>query len=154
MLEKVKNWIKTNKGFTVIILLALVLVIILTIIFISLLKGNSFIKYGNRLDGIDDVKISKEEYDSVKKEVTDTDLVEDVSIRLQGKIVYTTIVLKSDTSVDKAKEIAGNTIDNYTEDELKYYDFSYFLKWNKEEEITVITGNKHNNMESITWVKS
>ena len=154
MLEKVKNWIKNNKGFTVIILLALVLVIILTIIFISLLKGNSFSKYGNRLDGIDDVKISKEEYDSVKKEVTDTDLVEDVSIRLQGKIVYTTIVLKSDTSVDKAKEIAGNTIDNYTEDELKYYDFSYFLKWNKEEEITVITGNKHNNMESITWVKS
>ena len=154
MLEKVKNWIKNNKGFTVIILLALVLVIILTIIFISLLKGNSSSKYGNRLDGIDDVKISKEEYDSVKKEVTDTDLVEDVSIRLQGKIVYTTIVLKSDTSVDKAKEIAGNTIDNYTEDELKYYDFSYFLKWNKEEEITVITGNKHNNMESITWVKS
>ena len=154
MLEKVKNWIKNNKGFTVIILLALVLVIILTIIFISLLKGNSSSKYGTRLDGIDDVKISKEEYDSVKKEVTDTDLVEDVSIRLQGKIVYTTIVLKSDTSVDKAKEIAGNTIDNYTEDELKYYDFSYFLKWNKEEEITVITGNKHNNMESITWVKS
>lgn len=154
MLEKVKNWIKNNRGFTVIILLALVLVIILTIIFISLLKGNSSSKYGNRLDGIDDVKISKEEYDSVKKEVTDTDLVEDVSIRLQGKIVYTTIVLKSDTSVDKAKEIAGNTIDNYTEDELKYYDFSYFLKWNKEEEITVITGNKHNNMESITWVKS
>ena len=154
MLEKTKNWIKNNKGFTIVILLALVLIIILTIIFISLLKGNSSNKYGNRLDGIDDVKISKEEYDGVKEEIINTDLVEDISIRLQGKIVYTTIILKSDTSVDKAKEIASNTLDNYTEDELKYYDFSYFLKWNKEEEITVITGNKHNNMDSITWVKS
>lgn len=154
MLEKIKNWIKENKGFSVIILLALVLIIILTIIFISLLKGNSSSKYGNRLDGIDDVIISKEEYDSVKEEVMATDVVEDVTIRLQGKIVYTAITLKSDTSVDKAKEIASNTLDNYSEDELKYYDFSYFLKWTTEEGDKVITGNKHNNMDSITWIKS
>ena len=154
MLEKIKNWIKENKGFSVIILLALVLIIILTIIFISLLKGNSSSKYGNRLDGIDDVIISKEEYDSVKEEVMATEVVEDVTIRLQGKIVYTAITLKSDTSVDKAKEIASNTLDNYSEDELKYYDFSYFLKWTTEEGDKVITGNKHNNMDSITWIKS
>ena len=101
MLEKIKNWIKNNKGFTIVILLTLVLIIILTIIFISLLKGNSSNKYGNRLDGIDDVKISKEEYDSVKEEITNTDLVEDVSIRLQGKIVYTTIILKRRNKMQK-----------------------------------------------------
>ena len=153
MFEKIRKWIKNNKGFTIIILLALVLIIILTIIFISLLKNNSSSKYGNRLDGIEDVEIAKEVYDGVKEEIMATELVEEATIRLQGKIVYTTIVLKSDTEADKAKEIASNTLDNYTEEELKYYDFSYFLKWNNEEDITVITGNKHTNMESITWIK-
>ena len=153
MFEKIKNWIKNNKGFVVIILLALVLVIILTIIFISLLKNNSSSKYGNRLDGIEEVKIAKKVYDGVKEEIMATDLAEEATVRLQGKIVYTTIVLKADTQVDKAKEIASNTLDNYTEEELKYYDFSYFLRWNTEEGMTVITGNKHNNMDSITWIK-
>lgn len=154
MLEKIKNWIKNNKGFSVIILLALVLVIILVIIFISLLKSNSSNKYGNRLDGIKDVEITKEVYDGVKDEVMATEVVEEVTTRLQGKIVYTTITLKSDTSIDKAKEIASNTLDNYSEEELGYYDFSFFLKWSTDEGDKVITGNKHNNMDSITWIKS
>ena len=106
------------------------------------------------LDGIDEVKISKETYDGVEKELTDTELVEDVSVRLQGRIVYTTIVLKSDTGVETAKEIAGNTLDNYDEDELKYYDHSFFLKWKGEEGDTVITGNRHHDLDSITWVRS
>ena len=153
MLEKIKNWIKNNKGFCIVILLALLLIAILLVIFIGMLSSKSSNKYGNRLDGIEDVKIDKDVYDGVKEEVMATELAEDISIRLQGKIVYTTIVLKEDTSVDKAKEIASNTLDNYTEEELAYYDFSYFLKWNTEEGMTVITGNKHINFDYITWIK-
>ena len=153
-MEKIKNWIKNNKGFTVIILLAVLFIAVLTVIFISLLKSNSSNKYGNRLDGIEDVVISKETYDGVKEEVMNTEEVVDTSIRLQGKIVYTTIKLKNETSVDKAKEIASNTLDNYSEEQLKYYDFSYFLKWEKEEETIVITGNKHRNLTSITWTNN
>lgn len=154
MLEKIKKWIKNNKGFTVIIVLALVLIIILGVIFIRLLSGNSSNKYGNRLDGIEEVKIAKKVYEAVEEEIMATEAVEKVTTRLQGKIVYTTIVLKSDTGVDKAKEIASNTLDNYSEEQLKYYDFSFFLKWEKEDGMVVVTGNKHNNMDSITWVRS
>lgn len=154
MFDKIKNWIKNNKSFAIILLLALLLVIILTVIFVSLLVGGSSNKYGNRLDGINEVTIKKEVYDGVKEEIIATSLAEDVSIRLQGKIIYTTIILKNDTSIDKAKEIASGTLDNYTEDELKYYDFSYFLKWNQEDGDVVITGNKHHNLESIAWVRS
>lgn len=154
MLDKVKKWISNNKGFTIILLLALILIVILAVIFISLISGGSSSEYGNRLDGIEEVKIDDDVYQGVKDEVMATELAEDVSTRLQGKIVYTTIVLKGDTSVDKAKEIASNTIDNYSEEQLKYYDFSYFLKWNNDDGMTVITGNRHRNFETITWVKS
>ena len=153
-MEKIKKWINKNKGLAILLLLTIIFVIILLIIFIELLVGGSSNKYGNRLDGIDKVKISNETYESVKKEVEDTELVEKVETRLQGKIVYTTIKLKDGITVEKAKEIAANTLDNYSEDELKYYDFSFFLKWKGEEKDTVITGNKHHNLDSITWVKS
>lgn len=153
-MEKIKKWINKNKGLAILLLLTIIFVIILLIIFIELLIGGSSNKYGNRLDGIDKVKISNETYESVKKEVEDTELVEKVETRLQGKIVYTTIELKDGITVEKAKEIATNTLDNYSEDKLKYYDFSFFLKWKGEEKDTVITGNKHHNLDSITWVKS
>ena len=153
-MEKIKKWINKNKGLAILLLLTIIFVIILLIIFIELLIGGSSNKYGNRLDGIDKVKISNETYESVKKEVEDTELVEKVETRLQGKIVYTTIELKDGITVEKAKEIATNTLDNYSEGELKYYDFSFFLKWKGEKEDTVITGNKHHNLDNITWVKS
>ena len=149
--KKIKNWANRNKGLAIIIALTIVLLLILLIIFLQMLIGGSSDKYGNRLDGIDKVKISNETF---KKEVTDTELTEDVSTRVQGKIVYTTITLKSDTSKDKAKEIASATLDNYSEDELKFYDFSFFLKWKGEEGDTVVTGNKHHSLDSITWTNN
>ena len=153
-MEKLKKWINKNKGFAIICALAFILFIIMVVIFVRLLVGGSSNKYGNRLDGIDKVKISNEVYESLKEEVKDVEGVNDVSVRLQGKIVYTTIELSDSISADKAKEIAKNTLDNYTEDELKYYDFSFFLKWKGEESDKVITGNKHHNLEDITWIKS
>ena len=147
--KKIKNWANKNKGLAIIIALTIVLLLILLIIFLQMLIGGSSDKYGNRLDGIDKVKISNETFEGVKKELT-----EDVSTRVQGKIVYTTITLKSDTSKDKAKEIAAATLDNYSEDELKFYDFSFFLKWKGEEGDTVVTGNKHHSLDSITWTNN
>lgn len=153
-MDKLKKWINKNKGLSVILLLSSIFLIIIIIIFVELLIGGSSNKYGNRLEGINEVKISSATYDEVEKELTDTDLIENVETRLQGKIVYTTIELKSDVSVVKAKEIASNTLDNYSEEELAFYDFSFFLKWKGEEKDTIITGNKHHNLDSIAWVKS
>ena len=153
-MDKIKDWIKKNKGLSVILLLAVVFLIVIIVIFVELLVGGSHNKYGNRLDGINKVKISEKTYDGVKQEIEETGLTEEVETRLQGRIVYTTITLKIDTSVDKAKEIASNTLDNYTSSELEYYDFSFFLKWKGEESDTVITGNKHHSLDTITWTNS
>ena len=124
------------------------------IIFAQLLIGGSSNKYGNRLDGIENVKISSDTYENVKLELQDSQVVESSEVRLQGRIFYTTIVLKDDTGIDKAKELASATLRNYSEDELDFYDFSFFLKWENEDGDKVITGNKHHNLETITWTKS
>ena len=153
-MEKIIKWIKKNIGLTIVFGLTIVLFIILLVIFINLLTGGSSNKYGNRIEGIEEVKIINDIYDGIKTELMDTNLVEEASVRLQGKIIYTTIVLKSDTTVDKAKELAGSTLDNYSDEELSFYDFSFFLKWKGEESDIVITGNKHHGLETIAWIKS
>lgn len=153
-MEKVKNFIKNNKGLSVIIGLGLILFIFILVIFIQLLVGGSTNKYGNRLDGIEKVEIKSEEMSSAKKKIEDSGLAEEADIRIQGKIVYTTIVLKGDTAVDKAKELASSTIGEYSEEQRGFYDFSFFLKWKGEDKDTIITGNKHHNLEEVTWVKS
>ena len=153
-MNKFFKWIKRNMGLFIILILTLVLLVFIGIIFFKLLVGNSSDKYGNRLEGIEEVKISSETYDSVKNEVTKSEKVENISIRLQGRIVYTTIVLKSDTTVKDAKKIASNTLNNYSDEELSFYDFSFFLKWENEEGDKVITGNRHHDLDSITWVKN
>lgn len=152
-MKNILEWIKKNTGLFIVLILTFVLSIFIMVIFIKLLAGNSSDKYGNRLDGIEDVKIDNDTYDGVEAEIMDTGLATDAKVRLQGKIVYTTIILNGDTSISKAKEIASNTLDNYTDEELKFYDFSYFLKWEGEESDTVITGNRHHDLDQITWVK-
>lgn len=152
-MKKILKWIKKNTGLFIVLLLTIILLAVILVIFVKMLMGNSSDKYGNRLDGINDVKISSDKCDGVETEIMDTELALEASVRLQGKIVYTTIVLNSDTSIAKAKELASNTLDNYTAEELAFYDFSYFLKWEGEESDTVITGNKHHDLESITWIK-
>lgn len=153
-MKKINKWIKKNKGLFIVSLLTLILLIFLIVIFVKLLIGGSSNPYGNRLDGIDDVKIDKDTYEGVKEELESSDSVSSAEVRIQGKIIYTTIVLNSTTSVDKAKELATKTLDNYKEEELKFYDFSYFLKWENEDGDKVIAGNKHHANDKISWTKS
>lgn len=154
LLTKIRDWVVKNKAYAVIIGMSLILFIILLIILLELLLGGSSNKYGNRLDEIEDVQIDSAVFDGVKEELNESGLVENVSTRIQGKIVYTTIILKYDTGKDRAKQLAAATLDNYEEDELKYYDFSFFLEWKGEEENMVITGNKHHNLDEITWTNN
>lgn len=153
-MKRILKWIKKNIGLFIVLLLTLILLIFILAIFVKMFMGGTSDKYGNRLDGIEEAIISSDTYNSVKDELIESKLVEEASVRLQGRIVYTTIVLKEDTSVKEAKKLASNTLNNYSDEELNFYDFSYFLKWEKKEKDKVITGNKHHDLDSITWVKS
>ncbi len=152
-MKKILNWIKRNKGLFIVLILTIILLIFITVIFIGLLVGGSSDPYGNRLDGIEDVKIAQEIYDGVEEELMSSGQCASAKVRLQGKNIYTTIVLNSDVSVDRAKELAGLTLDNYKEEELAFYDMSFFLKWENEEGDKVIAGNKHHTSDDIYWTK-
>lgn len=161
------NIIKRHKGLAIIGGLTLILVIVMFAIFARVIFSTGNTEYGDRLNGIE--KLDK----SVTKEITDEAKelkeVEDITIRTQGKIIYTTIIFKEGTKLSKAKEIANNTLSKYDDEIKKDYDFGFFLKENikepeeekendkdKKEEVKtgfVVAGTKHPEIKNISWTK-
>ena len=155
------NLIKRHKGLALVGGLTLILIAIVFIIFSRMIFTTGDTIYGNRLDGL--VKVDKKVIRTVEDEILSNDMVLDVEIRVQGKILYTTIVFKEGTKLDKAKEIASNSLSLYDEDVIKYYDFGYFLKEEVEQKVEddtngktgfIVAGTKHPDIEKISWTKN
>ena len=157
-MEKIKEFIKNNKGLSVLIILGIILLIIITIILVDFMKEKNSSKYGTRLEGISKVKLSEKKLNNIEKTIKEKEEVVKTDIRVQGKIVYINITYKTDTELDSAKEIANGILEEFEEDELKYYDFSCFLieedDKDKETEEFKVTGNKHHKLDSFTYIKS
>lgn len=149
--------IKRHKLLSMICLLAFVVVIILFYIFFSLFIGGSD-KYGDRLDGINDVKITESTKKEVASKLEDYAEVVEASCRVQGKIIYIHIKFQADTSLDKAKEIAQESLDLFDKDEKSFYDIGFYLiqeqKEGEETQGFVVTGSKNAKLDSISWIKS
>lgn len=152
--------IKRHKGLAIVGSLTFILIIIMFVIFSRMIFSTGETEYGQRLNGL--VKISKETTKEIIASAKEQDCVEDITIRTQGKIVYTTIVFKEGTKLNKAKEIANNTLTKYDEEIISYYDFGYFIKENIKTEETeektkkgfVVAGTKHPETEKISWTKN
>lgn len=152
------NLIKRHKGLAIIGGLSLVLLIIMLIIFGRMIFTGNNGEYGDRLNGL--VNVDKSITEKIISETKELTEVENITIRTQGKIIYTTIIFKENVTKEKAKEIANNTLKKYSEEITKSYDFEYFLTQNikveegKEDPSYTIAGAKHPDTDSITWTKN
>lgn len=151
-----KKFIKEHYILVIIGILSIVFLVFTFIDFRKMYFTSNGDVYGNRLEGIEKVPIKDDVLDKVKKELLDSGKVETVTVRLQGKIVYFTIDYKEDVSVDQAREIATKTLTEFTEEQKKFYDFSYFLTQSKvtDSENYPTMGNKHPKNATIAWLRN
>ena len=151
------DFINKHKGLSIVCGLALILFIIVFIILISLFITTGKGTYGDRLDGIEDVKLSDSFLNEVKTSLEENDNIESANVRVQGKIVYIEFQAKIGVSTDAVKSISDVILERFSEDELKFYDFSFIVKWVNEtddgEKTTAIEGYKHHNKTVISWTK-
>lgn len=149
------KFVNKHKGLSVLIVLTLILFIIIFVIFASLFSINGESKYGNRLDGIEEVKLTKSFLKDVEKSLEEDESVVGATVRLQGKTVYIVFEVKSDISEATAQLIASKTLEKFSTEELAFYDLCYIVNWKEiveeKEVITAIEGTKHHSKENITW---
>ncbi len=151
------NVIKRHKGLAIVGGLTLILLIILFIIFSRMIFSTGKGEYGDRLKGITEVKSSL--LNEVKESLEGQDQVEKASVRVQGRIIYTTFYVTGNTNKDKAKEIASKSLEKYSEEIIKDYDFEFLIHQNlevkedEEDKSFTIAGTKHPEKEKISWTR-
>lgn len=156
VLNNLKDLIMRHKILSMICLLAFIIIIVLIYVFFSIFIGGNN-KYGNRLNGIEAVELSKGKLNEVVEKIEKNEEVESAKVRVQGKIVYFDIIFGTSTTSDKAKEIAGKTLDEFDDEDKEFYDFEYILTQNTDDEKNTgfkITGTKGPKTEGISFIKS
>lgn len=143
---------KKHKGL---IICLIVLVVLGIVAFIGVRKllypDNNKSKYGDRLDGIENYKISEQTISEMKEEFLKNEFVTDFNYNLTGRIVKVTITVKSDTEVEKTQELSSIITKALPEDYQKYYDISYYVVSNEENDLYPIVGTKHKTSEVFSW---
>ena len=156
-MKKIKDLVSRHKLLSAICLLALIVIIMMMYVFFNLFVGGSN-KYGDRLKGIESHKVEKKQQEEVVSFLKEKNEVNDASIRIQGKIIYIHIEYTRETSLDTAKAIATESLAKISDDEKKFYDIGYYLTQtsddNSEDKGFIVTGNKSNELDSISWIKS
>lgn len=155
-MKKIGNLIKRHKILFSFCSIVLIAIIIMSIIFLKM-TINTKGKYGDRLEGIEKVEISKDTLTDISSQLEEKEEVNKAKLRNQGKIIYIDISFTKNTTLDKGKEIASSVINKFSTKELEFYDLSFIINQiseNEEDEVWATAGAKNSNEKEISWTRS
>lgn len=153
-MKKIKRFLKEHRIFTMLMAIVVVcIVLIITVLINVFYMGNGSNEYGNRLEGIEEVKISKSKENDFENNVANNDKIKKVDLRVQGKIIYITMQVETGVKLEEAEGIALKSLDNFSEKELSFYDFNFTLKQDATDnnEGFIISGAKNKNGTGLVW---
>ena len=153
-MKKIKKIFKEHRIFTMLMAIVIVcLVLIITVLINVFYMGNGSNKYGNRLEGIENVQISDSRQSDFENNIANNEKVKKVDIRVQGKIVYITMQIEPGIKIEEAKSIALKTLDEFSDEEKLFYDFNFTLKQNSTENSDgfLISGARNKNGTGLIW---
>lgn len=117
--------------------------------------GNDKGKYGNRLDGIENVQIADEEVSKLVKEMEEIKDIKSVKYNLQGRLIYIIMEVANDTALEVSKGYANKTLSYFTAEQKEYYDIQVLIKSDSEEsEVYPIIGAKHKTSTAFIWTEN
>ena len=154
-MKQIKKRKKVNKLLILFAIFCIVLLVFIIKVVMIFTESDEEAIYGHRLDGIEKVEIKESEKEKAIKEKLG-DHVSSVKVRVQGRIVNINLSITKDVIRDWVKDDCKNVLGLFSEDEVKFYDFQFFVEKNVEagdKNQFPIIGYKHNSSENITWTK-
>ena len=139
-----------------IILLVLMGILLVCFIAICLLfykyfyAGTSETKYGDRLEEVEQHKLSATLNEDIKSVFAETKSVGDVKVNVQGLIIYINIDFAESVKVADAQSIAIKALDKIGEDNLSFYEVQFILTCADNENFPVL-GSKNANSLKVVW---
>lgn len=149
-----KKMLKENKP----ILLMVCIVLFCTVLSIILLLkyfyfGNGGTKYGDRLEGIENVLITDNRISEVETSAKENQSVVEVKTTITGKIIYIRLKFDNNISLVEAKTIAVKLLEKFSDEEKKFYDFQFTLVQDATDNSSgfKIMGAKNVNGSNLVW---
>ena len=123
-----KKFYEENRVFSILMIIVLVCLLIIAGLGVRyIFNSNTKSVYGNRLDGIGDVKIDKDMKETMTSKVKEMEKVDNVVINIHGKIVYFDITFNDEITVEEAKNTAIKCLELFEEDYVNYYDIQFLM---------------------------
>ncbi|MDD2238905.1 MAG: hypothetical protein PHH51_03390 [Bacilli bacterium] len=154
-MSKLKGFYHNNRIYVILMGVSLLCLALILVAFgYYFLSQNNAGTYGNRLNGIENVKITDDKLEEMKKAIEENAIVHHASIKIKGKIVYINIYIKED-KIDDAKNVAIKSLELFEEEQSTVYDilFTIDLASKAEDSVYPIMGSKKNDNTIISWTK-
>ncbi len=154
-MKKIKEFYHNNRIYCILMFISLLCIILIAIAFLMFFAYQTKTDvYGNRLNGIESVEISKTHKDEILSFITEQEIVDKATMNIKGKIIYLNVYLK-ESKVDDAQSIAVKVLEKFSEDEKNFYDINYTFALTTEVEDSPfpIMGYKKSDKTIISWTK-
>lgn len=148
-MNKLLKDLKKNKYTTLAIIIFVLLIILGYGLYNVLIPNNGKPVYGDRLDGIKKVEVTKDQLEKLDTEIVKESMVAKSNSYTSGRIVNIILTIKEGVSESNAKKITSTIVEYFTEDQLSYYDIQLFLT--AEDESYNIIGYKNKTEKDFTF---
>jgi len=139
-----------KKYYKIIVTFIIILVIVILSLFIykNLFKNNQ----SNRLEEVENYKLTKAEKNSVKEKLNELESVDNIEIDTNYKIIKIFLTLNKNVEFDHLKNICNESIQKISEKNLSYYDVEIFVDCNdSENNLYPKIGYKYKTNSEFVW---
>lgn len=148
-----KKFIKNNKAMTIGIICCVIFVILVYMVKLTFFPNEAKAIYGDRLDGIKEVEITKNIQDKIVKGLEEKEEVKEAKTNIQGRILNVLITVEDEVELDAAKSLTTVILDNLKNKQKKYYYIQVFVSKKNDDTRFPIIGYKHQDKDEFSWSK-
>ena len=150
------DFIKRHKFKLILLVIFLIVFAVALYVLIGLLyPDNRKNEYGNRLLGIEDVKISEQSITEIKDKIESNEFVNSTKYSLNGKLINFIIDVKADTDKNSSKGVVNSIIEVFSDEIKKFYDIQVIITEDKEESTSYpIFAYKHKSRDTFVWTNN
>lgn len=146
-----KKFWKENRVLFALIIILIVCFVAICSVGVSYFVGSHKSIYGDRL--VDKVEIKDTEKKEYLSKLKEEKLIEKADFRVSIRTIYIDIEFVSEATLVEAQSKAEASLENLSEEILKYYDVNFILtkeKTDKDSGFTIM-GAKNSNGNGVSW---
>ena len=146
-----KNFIKNHKKQCLIGGISILILFIIIIIWLFIIPIFSNNKYGDRLEEIEEHKISSSVINDIKSTIKENKMVSDVEYHNEGRILNFIITVSAEMNKEDAKKLSDILLEKISDKNKEYYDIQILIDTEEENENYPIAGYKSKSKKDFVY---